>query len=461
MLDILLINPNYKKIKEKRFIFHISVQKYPPLGAAYLASSLIENKISTAVLDAAAFDLNEKEVAKYVQELSPRVIGISSTSFSLPFVYKTVRKIREKCNSLVIVGGTHITHSPETVGTLDVDFGMIGDSERSLVQFMKNLGKKVEKTRGLVYKKNGKLKINPQVRINDLDLLPLPARHILPNDRYYSPLYNGKITTMVTSRGCPFDCIFCGLPNKNSYSERSPENVVKELGIIEQLGFGYVEIEDDCFSLKRSRTVNICNMILKRGIKIKWGCETRADMVDEKLLLLMKGAGCTNIRFGIESGDETIRRDIIGKNISNKRIVKTFKNMKKVGLESVGYFMLGHPKDTINDLEKTVDFAFQLEPDFVDFHLPIPIPGSRLFNIAVKEGKINGNVWDEFATGAEKMPVYVPDGLSFEEMVRMQRKSYRDFYLRLDKISEFCRGPLSIRRWGTTINLLKSLSGAI
>jgi radical SAM superfamily enzyme YgiQ (UPF0313 family) len=217
------------------------------------------------------------------------------------------------------------------------------------------------------------------------------------------------------------------LPNKKSYRKRDPKNVIKEIELIVREGFEYMEIEDDCFTLDKKRAKEICELIIKKKIKINWGCETRIDCVDEKLLAIMKRAGCTNVRYGIESGNEKIRSDIIGKKITNEEIRKVIKNMKEKGLISVAYFMFGHPTESFKNMKETIEFALEIDPDYVDFHLAMPIPGSRLFEIATKEGKVRKDVWNEVIKGIP-IPVYVPNGVTLAEMIEMQKVAYKTFY---------------------------------
>jgi radical SAM superfamily enzyme YgiQ (UPF0313 family) len=431
MNDIVLVNPNYTKSRDKRFCFHLPIQCYPPLGLAYLASSLEKSNIPVKIIDARALNISEKETVEMLCDFFPKVIGIYVTSFNLPHIYNLIKKIKDAMNSTVIVGGPHVTHYPQSVLTLNADYGMVGDGERSLVKFMKKYERRnVQKVEGLIYFKNKKMFVNPPKIIKNLDTLPFPSRHLLPNKKYYSPLHKGMTTTMVTSRGCPFDCIFCGSPNKKSYRKRSPKNVIKEIELIANEGFEYIEIEDDCFTLDRERVKKICELIIRKKIKIDWGCETRIDCVDEKLLSLMRRAGCINVRYGIESGNEKIRSDIIGKKISNEEIRKVIKNMKEEGLISVAYFMFGHPTETFKQMKETIEFALEIDPDYADFHLAIPIPGSRLFRIAIEEGKIEKNVWDKVTRGAP-IPVYVPNNVALSEMIEIQRIAYKTFYGRV------------------------------
>lgn len=274
--------------------------------------------------------------------------------------------------------------------------------------------------------------VNERDVIENLDLLPFPARHKLPQDRYYSPLSKGKMTTMITSRGCVYDCIFCAIPNKKRYRERSSVNVIEDIKEIVDLGIEHIEFEDDCFTLNKARAKKICKMMIESNIKINWGCETRADAVDYETLKLMKRAGCTNIRYGIESGSDRVRNDVIGKKISDKVIKKSIRLTKKMGLTTITYFMFGNPTETVDEMKRTIRFVKEIDPDLIDFYLPIPIPGSRLFDVAVREKKIHKDIWDKVIVDGN-IPVYTPDYLSLNTLSKFQRTAYKRFYLNFPK----------------------------
>jgi len=454
MVDIVLINPNYIQSENKNFIFHLPIQCYPPLGLAYLASSLESSGFTAEIIDARALNLGDGSIIQRLKRFKPNFVGIYVNSFVLPQTYRLIKRIRENLDSVVLVGGPHITYYPDSIIKLGADFGFVGDSERSLVNFLKNYyrGKRVYRVKDLVFNRDGVLRVNERDIIENLDSLPFPARRKLPNDKYYSPLFSGKMTTMVTSRGCMYDCVFCAIPNKKRYRERSPENVIKEIEDIISLGIEYIEIEDDCFTFNRFRAKKICELIIKNDIKINWGCETRADAVDYQLLKLMKKAGCLNVRYGIEAGTERVRNQVIGKNISDRVIKDSVALTKKMGIMAIAYFMLGNPTETVSEIKQTLKFAKALNPDLVDFHLPIPIPGSRLLNIAIKEGKIDKDVWNKVVEQGT-IPVYTSDSLNLKSLSRLQKFAYKKFYFDVFKILKLF---ITLRNVGDFLKRFKS-----
>lgn len=211
---------------------------------------------------------------------------------------------------------------------------------------------------------------------------------------------------------------------------------MEEIEDIINMGFHFIQIQDDTFSYNKKRIGKICEEIIKNGIDIKWGCETRVDFLDRGLISLMKRAGCTNVQFGVESGSERIRNEVIGKNLSSTTIKKTTKNLKDVGIETTAYFMFGHPTETYDEMKKTTELAKNLNLDYTDFHLAVPIPGSKLFEIACKEGKIKKNIWDDVIFGAP-IPIYVPSGVTLEQMISLQKKHMQNFILIFQCLKRF------------------------
>jgi len=428
MKDVVLIQPNYVNVEKRYKInFHLAIQRYPPLHLAYLASSLEQANITVDIIDAAALRLSNDEVVELLKRTNPKIVGIHVNSFFLPIVYSLVQKIRSSLDCTIILGGPHITYQPYSTFKLGADYGFRGESEMAIVKFVNSDSKK--EIPGLIYKDGNYIRINEPEHIKDLDSLPFPARHLLPQDEYYVPFFSGKTTTMITTRGCPFDCIFCARVIKRKYREISLDKVLEEIKQITETGIRYIQLQDDTFSFNKKRVKNLCESLIKEKIDIEWGCETRADTLDRELIEWLKKAGCTNVQIGVESGSERVRNIIIGKNLSTSAIKKTIKNLKEFGIESTAYFMFGLPTETYEEMKKTVAFAKGLNSDYVDFHLAIPIPGSRLFEIAVKEGKINKDIWDDVIFG-EQIPIYVPNGTTLKQMIQLQKGAYREFYLR-------------------------------
>lgn len=409
---------------------------YPPLGLAYLAAELLSRDIACEIIDSAALMLNNDEAVNLIFSNNPSIVGITVTSFTLRATNNLIRKLKKiKPTLSIVVGGPHITHWPESVFELGADYGIRGDGEDSLAELVECLFKRepsLANIEGLVMKKDNGISINSGIAVvQNLDNLAFPARSLLPEEKYIFVMsYFGKFTTVITTRGCIFDCIYCGIPHKRQLHVRGIDNIISELKSIANDSYGYVNFIDDCFTIDRNRIIELCSQISKNNLKIRWGCATRADCVDYELLKIMKAAGCYDIRFGVESGVEPIRESSIGKKIPDKIFIKSFQDAKKVGLITTGFFLFGHPGETIQDMRKTVRFAKELNPHYAAFMLATPVPGSRLFDISLKEEKLSTDIWKKISVNQTAVPVYTPDSVSLRQMEALQSQASVSFYLR-------------------------------
>jgi len=453
MSKLLLLNPNYLVRSKKKL--HLEVQRYPPLSLAYLASNLKEEH-DVKIIDAASENLSIKKTIEKIDSFNPNYIGIYVTSFTLPQIKTLISKIKK--DRTIILGGPHITHFPKSFVNLGADYAIIGEGEISLNELIGALEEKkdVNSIKGLVYKKDNTVHVNKERFDKNLDKLKFPARHLLDNSLYFSPLHNGKITTMITSKGCIYDCIFCALPDRKTYRERSAENVVEEIKEIISQGFDYIEIQDDLFTLNKNRIKKICQLMIDNHLKISWGCETRADMVDEELLSIMRRAGCLNIKFGVEAASDRVRNEIIEKKLEKKKIIDSFRSAKKVGMQTIGYFMFGNPTETITEVNETIDFAIRVDPDYAEFHMPIPIPGSRLFDKAIHEGFITKEMWNNVSSGAP-IKVYHSNNISLKDLESLRKKAYLRFYFRPKKIFNELKKIKSLKDFSKKISIVRSL----
>lgn len=408
----------------------LSSQRYPPLGLLYLASSLAAAGFSPRVIDARYRRESRAAIAAGLTRPGTCLVGISFTSFDLPGARALIRFVRRtNPDAILVVGGPHITHMPATARFLGADYGVRGDGETAIVELARSLeAARTPSSPGLFHTSDAAAEEIPICREPDLDRLAFPDLLQVPVEDYGFPLHRGPATTMITSRGCTFDCLFCGIPHRRTHRTRSPASVVDEMALRVNQGFRYIDFKDDCFSLDLSRAKALCGAILDSGLRIEWGCETRLDRLDEEFVRMARAAGCLNIKVGIESGVDRVR-DRIGKRLDLSTAKATFGDLRRQGLVSMAYFLFGHPGETAADLRSTVRRALELDPDIADFLVSVPVPGSPLFQRALDEHKVHPEVWHDVAAG-RAIPVYVPDGLTYGEMERVRRGAYLRFYLR-------------------------------
>jgi radical SAM superfamily enzyme YgiQ (UPF0313 family) len=420
---------------------------YPSLGICYLISSLENDKkinCDIELIDSPAENMNMEELINELHKRNPSIICITMTTFTLRATKLLVDACRKQLpSSKIVLGGIHLNHSPEEFVCFDADYGLRGDCEYTIRELIKAMllhkNEDIKKIKGIIYRGNQKLIISSPATIENLDLIPFPDRTRLKAEKYIYPLFNKKFTTLIGSRGCPYKCIYCGLPHNNKFKTRSVDNILKELRLIASQGYEYVSFSDDIFTMNKHRVIELCKGMISQSIDLIWGCATRADCVDYELLVLMKKAGCMDIRFGIESGNDRVRNQIIHKNIPDSRYIEVIAMAKKAGLITIGFFLFGQPTETLKEMEQTITFAKRLKLDYASFGITVPIPNSELFNCAINENKTDKNIWKDVIYGKKEIPFYSPETVSIKKMKVLLAKANRSFYLRpkyiLDQIS--------------------------
>jgi len=443
-MRVLLINPpRHNEILADNPAFIDEERGYnPPLGLLYVAGYLkTKSRHRVFGLDAQVEKLDyNNDFKREIIEINPDVVGITAMTFTLIDVLKTIdliRRAEKELNKKVIVvlGGPHAHLFPkETINLKGVDFVIKGEGELPFFNLLKAL--EIEDDfndiPGLVYKRDNQVIDNPiGDLIEDLDEIPFPDRELLPTEKYNSILGEDRIvTTMFTSRGCPFQCAFCDRPHLGKkFRARSTKSVVDEMEECLGLGIQEILVYDDTFTVERQRTLDICDEIIRRGLKFVWDIRARVDTVDREVLEKLKEAGCVRIHFGVESGTEKILKEL-NKGINLDKVEKVFKDAEKTGIERLAYFMIGAPTETKEDIYQTIKFAKKIEPDYVHITILTPYPGTIIYQKALVEGVIKNDYWREFAKNPEKGVItqYWEKELSREELFDLLNKFYKKFY---------------------------------
>lgn len=439
-MNILLINPPNLNLTLTNLPAMLEKADFmPPLGLMYLAAYLEKyTSHQVKILDCLIEGLNYDQLKMKLKEDEPDVIGITTLTFTLIDVLKTVKIVKEINPDIkVVLGGPHINIYPEeTINLPGIDFLVLGEGERPFKELMDNIDQpeNLEKIKGIVFRKGNRIiNTGPNELIRDLDSLPFPARHLTPYKKYFSILSeNSPVTTMFTSRGCPYKCLFCDRPHLGKiFRARSSKNVVDEMEECQNLEIKEIFIYDDTFGVDRQRVIDICKKIINRGLSIAWDVRTRIDTVDEEVLSYMKKAGCRRIHYGVEAGTRKIL-NVLRKGITLEQAEKAFKMTKKVGIKTLGYFMLGSPTETKEDILETIKFAKKIEPDFVCFSITTPYPSTDLYYLGLKEKILPYDYWREFAQNpTSDFKSYVwEELLSKKELFQLSKKAYRSFYFR-------------------------------
>lgn len=358
----------------------------PPLGLAYLGSALEKEKHSVKILDLNADPLSDDQIIGHVS--SSDLIGFTSTMASQK---ESLRLAKLMDGGNIIFGGPQASARPEPY--LDISGSIIfeGEAEISLPQYLKkiSMGQNGLDTPGIIYKDTHKNLIRNQRAplLNQVDDAGVPARHLLNMNAYSVRLDGRKATNMMSSRGCPFNCIFCYHDYLGKvYRARSANSVVQEMEMLrDQYDIGAILFYDDNFTLQRKRVEEICNQIIERRLDMKWRCYSRVNGVDEELLIKMKEAGCSEIVFGVESGSQRTL-DLACKGIKVEESLKALKACHKIGISTKSYLMIGFPWETLDDFQKTVDFVDQILPSQVHVVIVTPFPRTPLETMLIEDG---------------------------------------------------------------------------
>jgi len=439
-MKILLINPNinqeiiYGQIKEVG-----NIQQ--PLGLAYLAAVLEEEGHKIQIIDALIKNYDHNKTMLEAKKFEPDLIGLTSTTAGINTTIALAKILKENVNCPIILGGAHITAIPkETMQNDCFDLGVIGEGEYTILEIVSALEKKQdikkESIKGVTYKKNNQIIITPKRDyIKDLDSLPLPARHLLPNLSEYKPTpascKNTPLGSMITSRGCVYRCIYCDRAIfGQKFRARSVNNVLEEIEyLIKDYKIKEIKFWDDTFSLDKQRVIGICKEMIKRKMKLSWTCIARVNNMDPEILKWMKDAGCWQIAYGIESGDNHIL-ELAKKDVTTEFIRKIVNLTKKSGIEVRGFFMLGLPGETKETMQKTIDFAKSLPLNDASFYITTIYPNTELWGLAIKSGEARIGSWDTFSPVNPDKVTYIPKGLSEEVIKEYHKKAYRSFYFR-------------------------------
>jgi radical SAM superfamily enzyme YgiQ (UPF0313 family) len=435
----------------------LSLGHYPPLGLMYLAAYLEKHSTHRAeIIDTEIDGLDVPALTNRLLREKPGAVGFYTTSFNIHLVHATVLALkRAGVTAPVILGGPHVDLFPEETAALEgVAYAAPGEGEATLAELLDVIekGGNLSDVRGVCYTSGGKVIVNPpRPMLEKLDDLPLPARRLTKFDRYYSVIGREKVsTTLMTSRGCPFRCNFCFVQYGGRYRTRSADSIITEIEDCLGLGINEFFFFDEIFTADRRRVLEFCAAVERRGLKIIFDIRSRADTIDEEMLLALKRAGCVRIQYGIESGTDEILL-AMNKKITLEQARKAVAATKKAGIGVLLDFMIGYPGETREQIRRTVAFARELNPTFVQFGITTLFPGTRIYDDALRGGTLKEDFWRRTARDPRGpiVPPCASDRFDRLQLERILREAYLSFYFRpvyiLKRLAEL-RSWVALRR---------------
>lgn len=435
-----------------------------PLGLMYIAAVLQKANYKVEILDAfmagedfqengetITFGLDFDKIAQEIRARKPDIVGIAGPFTSqMDNSIKTSNIVKEiNPQILTVMGGPHVTLVPkeflEEIKTVDI--AVAGEGEYTLLEIAQYFEgqKQLGDIKGIAYRQNGKVVVNERRQfIDNLDELPYPAYELVDMEQYLSPQkigyrsFQNRAISMITSRGCPFNCCFCAvhLHMGQGFRANSADYVLDHIRhVVDKYKVKNIFFEDDNLTLDLKRFEAICDGIIKRKIKIGWETPNgvRADCLNMELLRKMKQSGCKSVFVGVESGDQQILDKVVCKSLDLNRVVEFAKNARKIGLKTGAFYIIGFPGETKENMQRTVDFALELKRKYdVGMHLFAATPsyGTRLYEECKAKGYLPADLtWNSFAQArqAKGVPLITTNEFTSREVKEIAAKAIAEY----------------------------------
>ncbi len=437
-MRIFLARPSYSSVYGLITSKTKTMKIIPPYGLLSVAASLQEAGHTVEVADCEAEELPRGAVTRRAARFGAQVFGVGAVSPNFYAANVLLRDAKKQLRVVTVLGGPHGTVRPDQVLTENphIDFVIRGEGEITAVTLTEAIEARADlrSVKGLSFRTDGKVIHNEdQPLVEHLDELPLPARELinpalynLPDPRFGMRRAEG----VQTSRGCPFQCAFCYRMFGHRIRYRSPKAVIDEIQMcLDERGVQIIVFLDDTFTLKPDRTIEICEMMLERQLKVPWVCFARADTLREDVLRKMRQAGCVRISIGVESGDQATL-DLVKKNTNLEQIRGAYAMLKRIGFESRGSFIIGLPGENRRTIRRTINFAKSLQLDRAFFNIFTPYPGTETLEDAKfrTRYRLLTQDWSRFRRYGNA--VVELDEVSHKDLIDLQRVATMEFYLR-------------------------------
>ncbi len=455
-MRVLLVNPKFR--------LPIDTRTTPHLGLAYLGAVTLERGDECRIYDA---DIEEQPFDEFLREFRPDIVGITANTPQVKQAWRTAQQIKRVLpGTPVVLGGPHPSVlSEESAIRPEIDIVVRGEGEAAWVELLTQLeamkqqnpdydaaawlqsSTPLHKLFGITYRTaDSKMHVRPEhPPIDDLDKLPWPAYSLFRMERYTNlqpatdHVDGARSFSIMTSRGCPYRCTFCSqsiMPQK--WRARSAKSVADEWEhLVNDLGAQEIGVLDDSANIRVDRLHDLADELIRRGINhVPWIFVNgiRGNLATVELLGHLKEAGLKRTAFGVETGDPDMLMSI-DKRIDHDTIRQAFKNAKQVGLETIGFFIIGLPGDTEESMEKTIQFAIEVDPMIANFSMMTPYPGTKVYEIVKRKGRMLVHDWDDYVFFDGKAR-YEMGELTAELVERKWKEAYRRFYLRPSRITK-------------------------
>lgn len=454
---VLLVNPSYANTFFKTPMWH------PPAGLGYIAQSLQDNGIEYEVIDM-SLGADPKALIKKILSFKPDLVGISMMTFSYENTYEMISGIKKTYNNAVVIaGGPHVSTLRDVVlkQCPDIDYGCVLEGEQTIIDLCAE--KELSDIPGLIYRQNADIIMNQERPFAcELDNINYPRYKGFELDKYLH-----KIIGIVSSRGCPFECIYCPVHSAigRKFRMRSAKNIMQEITYWYDKGYRMFDFVDDNFTLDKGRVLEICELIQKsdfKGIQFRCPNGIRADKTDPLMLQRMRESGFTMIAFGIESGSDKILK-IMKKNEDAAKMDKAVASALEAGFEVVLYFIIGLPGETREDIEKSVNFALKYPVSDARFYNVIPFPKTELYEWVKKNNRFlkTPEYYLNHITPTTHEPVFDTEELSREDKIKalkycagITKRIYRN---KLKRKLPFARPVNNVLSWIISTDVVQNI----
>ena len=441
-IDLLLIDPPLSMTK-RYGNFALCGSKSFSFGLAYIAAVARREGFTVKILDMGVTDMDDESLKEFLLTHRPRIMGMTATTIAVSDAARVARLAKDTIPEiLTVIGGTHLSCAPEPTirRYAEFDAGVIGEGEVTILELLK-LSSPAKKDfsgiNGLIWQDEENVYMSgPRELIKDLSWLPLPAIDLYPEikSNYIPPYFSVKRTPAVsfmTTRGCPGRCTFCtNAIHGRRIRQYSLDHLFELVYLLtKEYGIREFQIADDTFTVHKKRLVEFCERLIREKIDLTWSCLARVTGITPEMLALMKKAGCWQIKFGVESGDQEMLKKI-KKDITLDQVQKTIQMTKDAGICANAFFIVGFPEETRESLQKTIDLAMALPLDDLAMTIFTPYPGTAAYEQITSSGDKYGTFTEDWDLMTAMNASFVAKGFTKEELLRINRATYRKFYFR-------------------------------